>query len=237
LHQQCEGGQRHYPFGKSIVESKKTLLETDSHLNESNIFQFPISSRTNEANDAGIPLCLSRPKDASVELYTFNSLSSTVAKELLLLQYGRSSEVSDNSSVRIGGEIFDIASLHLSVDNSTNTFVVRLFTDAGATQVEIPGEKLRSWHPKLGEPMEVDTTGEDDDSNSMITHTSGNAHTSGKGCGSHDHSHEVEKGPRLFPCKIEKKGRYGYSVEFADQATIIYSMFSLARAAGGVPHK
>ena len=32
-------------------------------------------------------------------------------------------------------------------------------------------------------------------------------------------------------------GRYGYSVTWADQATIIYSMYSLARAAGGVPHQ
>ncbi len=208
------------------MESKKLLQDADSHLGESNIFQFPISSRTNEANDVGVPLCLSRPGEASVELDTFNSLASTVAKELILLQHGRSSEVSDNSSVRIAGEIFDVASLHLSVDNATNTFLVRLFSDAGATQVEIPGEKLRSWHPKLGEPMEFDGGEGEKDSNSMVTRTSG------KGCGSHSHSTT----PRLFPCKIEKKGRYGYSVEWADQATIIYSMYSLAKAAGGMPN-
>jgi hypothetical protein len=211
------------------------LGDADSHLNESSIFQFPISSKTNEANDEGVPLSLSRPKDASVELDTFHQLSSTIARELLLLQHGRSSEVSDNSSVRIGGEIFDVASLHLSVDNTAKTFSVRLFSDGGATQVSIQGEILRSWHPKLGEPMEVETTDEEDKRDGMITRTSGT------GCSSHDHSHdhshEIKSGPILFPCKIEKKGRYGYSVEWGDQATIIYSMYSIARAAGGVPHK
>ena len=68
----------------------------------------------------------------------------------------------------------------------------------------------------------------------------------GVGCGSghyHSHSHShapslkdfTSKKKGLFPCKIEKKGRYGYSVEWADGVTIIYSMFSLAKAAGGIP--
>jgi len=205
------------------------LKEIGSNLNESNIFQFPISSRINEANDEGTPLCLSRPAEASIELDIFGQLSSTIARELLLLQHGRSSELADDSSIRIGGDTFDIASLQLSVDNSKDMFVVRFFSESGATQVEIPGEKLRSWHPKLGEPMEVETNEED----GMVTHTSG------KGCGSHSHSHNHGGGvsPKLFPCKIEKKGRYGYSVEWADQATIIYSMYSLAKAAGGVAQK
>lgn len=206
------------------------LREADSRLSDSNIFQFPISIKTNEANDNGQPLCLTRPQDASIELDLFHQLSTTVVKELLLLEHGRSSDVSDESSVRIGGEVFDVASLQLTVDNNSKSFVVRMFSDSGATQVQIPGNKLRTWHPKLGEAMEVDGNESADDS--MITHTSG------KGCGSHSHDHDHGKEmPRLFPCKIEKKGRYGYSVEWADRGTIIYSMYSLARAGGGVPHK
>lgn len=213
------------------MESANLLRQTDSDLSESKIFQFPISNRTNEANDNGIPLCLSRPEDAKVELDAFHNLACEVSKELLLLQHGRSSDISDNSSVRLGGESFDVASLHLSVDNSKQSFVVRLFSDAGATEVGISGAKLREWHPKLGEAMELESLEEESDpSNDMVTHTSGT------GCGSHAHSHGVTA-PKLFPCRIEKKGRYGYSVEWADQATIIYSMYSLARAAGGVPEK
>jgi len=210
------------------------LREADSSLCDSNIFQFPISIKTNEANDSGQPLCLTRPQDATIELDLFHQLSTTVAKELLLLEHGRSSDVTDESSVRIGGEVFDVASLQLTVDNNSKSFLVRMFSDSGATQVQIPGNKLRTWHPKLGEAMEV----EDNESESESAGDSMVTRTSGKGCGSHSHDHDHGKEmPRLFPCKIEKKGRYGYSVEWADQAAIIYSMYSLARAAGGVPHK
>ena len=205
------------------------LKEADSTLTDSKIFEFPISGKTNDANEEGIPLCLSRPVDAEVELNQFQNLASEIAKDLLLLQHGKSSETSDESAVRIGGQVFDVASLQLSVDNESKDFVARFFCDSGATEVRIPGDKLRTWHPKLGEPMEMDSD-EDDTSDGMVTHTSGG------GCGSHNHSHSHSM-PRLFPCTIEKKGRYGYSVTWADQATIIYSMYSLARAAGGVPHQ
>ena len=206
------------------------LKEAGSNLSDSNIFQFPISIKTNEANDNGQPLCLTRPQDAAVELDLFHQLSTSVVNELLLLEHGRSSDISDESSVRIGGNVFDVASLQLTVDNSSKSFLVRMFSDSGATEVQISGNKLRTWHPKLGEAMEA----EEDESakDSMVTKTSG------KGCGSHNHDHDHGKEmPRLFPCTIEKKGRYGFAVEWTDRGTIIYSMYSLARAAGGVPQK
>ena len=52
------------------------------------------------------------------------------------------------------------------------------------------------------------------------------------GCKSRRMSSSQNLSPRLFPCKINRKGRYGYSVEWRDGATIIYSMISLAKAAG-----
>lgn len=222
----CEGGSRHYPFGKSIQEKTEFLKGSD----KTPIFQFPISSLMNEANDDGCPLCLSRPEKAAVELNRFHELASTVAKELLLLEYGSSDETSEESSVQIDGRRFDVNSLHLSVDNKLNRFIVRLFSDSGATQVVIPGEKLRLWHPKLGVPMDDVSGGGSDNTkegkSSMVTHTSSN------GCASHSHDQGGQT-HRLFPCKLEKKGRYGYAVEWADHSTIIYSMYSLARAAGG----
>jgi len=35
--------------------------------------------------------------------------------------------------------------------------------------------------------------------------------------------------------KISKKGKYGYEVEWADDATIIYSLLAIAKAVGGKP--
>ena len=49
-----------------------------------------------------------------------------------------------------------------------------------------------------------------------------------QGCSSGNH--KFKSG--LFPCRVEKKGRYGYSVEWADGTTVIYSMSSLAASVG-----
>lgn len=37
---------------------------------------------------------------------------------------------------------------------------------------------------------------------------------------------------KFIPTKLDKKGHYGYEIEFSDGATIIYSMLSVAIAAG-----
>lgn len=223
----CEGGTRHFPFGKSIKDSIGGLDQTSSNLKESNIFQFPISARLNEANDEGIPLCLSRPQEAAKELDIFRDLSISVSNELLRAQHGKSNSVTDDVSIRIENHVFDVANLHLSSDNANESFLIRFFSDSGATEVRISGEKLRYWHPKLGEPLDIESK----DEKVVVV-------TSHSGCGSHDHPRSDQKRKsRLFPCKIEKKGRYGYQIEWADQATIIYSMYSLAKAAGGTSVK
>jgi hypothetical protein len=90
----------------------------------------------------------------------------------------------------------------------------------------IPGDKLRSWHPKLGEPLPI-LNHEHDEDKVIVTHTSGK-----QGCGSHGNAQDTPT-PKLFPCRLEKKGKYGYSVEWADRSTIIYSMYSLGKAAAG----
>lgn len=223
----CQGGSRHYPFGKSIVDKTDLVQNSENSLDESNIFQLPISSRMNEANDDGSPLCLSRPEEASVELDVFHKLSSTIAKDLLLLDHGQTDEETDEKiMIEIDGKKFHVSSLHLSVDNDKQMFIVRLFSDSGATQVLIPGDKLRSWHPKLGEALPI-LNHEHDEDKVIVTQTSGK-----QGRGSHGNAQHPPT-PKLFPCKLEKKGKYGYSVEWADRSTIIYSMYSLGKAAAG----
>lgn len=125
--------------------------------------------------------------------------------------------------IRIDNKIFDVATLHLSSDVETESFVFRYFSDSGATEVRVSGDKLRNWHPKLGEPVIV----ENDDEIVLVE-------SSKSSCGvSHHHAGNLQRKSKLFPCKIEKKGRYGYQIEWADGATIIYSMHSLAKASGG----
>lgn len=222
----CEGGIRHYPFGKGILDLS---TEETMDFKSLNIFQLPISALTNDANDSGLPLCVSRPKESSAELTVFEQLTEAISIELLLLQHGRSGAEGSRLgspctvSFKESTEEFDVATVHMSVDNAHETFTVRLFSDTGATQVTIRADELRYRHPKTGEKMTVDNfhqegTEQTQSSDGMVQH----------------HKHGDSGSPRLFPATVDKKGRYGYAVEWADGATIIYSLLSIARAAGGV---
>ena len=37
----------------------------------------------------------------------------------------------------------------------------------------------------------------------------------------------------LIPARVTRKGNYGYEVEWADGAKVIYSLLAIAKAAGG----
>ena len=91
-------------------------------------------------------------------------------------------------------------------------FVARFFSEQGALELSIAGPDLRSRDPKTGTIVVNASVGT---TKPMVEH-----HVSP---------------PRLFPAKVERKGRYGYAVEYADGATIIYSLFAIAKAAGGIP--
>eukprot|EP00521_Asterionellopsis_glacialis_P009171 CAMPEP_0195286222 /NCGR_PEP_ID=MMETSP0707-20130614/3757_1 /TAXON_ID=33640 /ORGANISM="Asterionellopsis glacialis, Strain CCMP134" /LENGTH=527 /DNA_ID=CAMNT_0040345829 /DNA_START=39 /DNA_END=1618 /DNA_ORIENTATION=- len=218
----CEGGGRHYPFGRGIQDLSK--LEND-HLDfkSSNVFQLPISVRTNEANDSGAPICLARPDDAKEELLVFEQLANAVSKELLLIQNGVSSEhiggLGSPHTVTFHGEAeeFDVATTHMSVDSEKEAFIVRLFSEKGATQVSVLGEDLRFRHPKTGEKM-------DQQSNKQDSKTTEGVSLAESMVDHHKHDSQSTQLPTLFPVKVDKKGRYGYSIEWADGATIIYSM-------------
>jgi len=54
-------------------------------------------------------------------------------------------------------------------------------------------------------------------------------------CESGHFPYNSEEKDNLFPAKISKKGKYGYEVEWADGAKIIYSLLAIAKAAGGKP--
>lgn len=282
---ECEGGGRHYPFGKGI--DLRSLFPAETMENNDVILppviQMPISEFANGANDEGIPMTLSRSPDAQTEVDVFDNLADEVSKELLLQQYAALSErvavaagnndnnnsssgnnrnntVGSSSSkspkITIRGEEWEISSLRLTADTSKESFVVRLFSDSGAMEATIFGEDLRFTHPRTGLPMEDATAA------SVIVKRGGG----GGGCGSssggpsgHDHSHDhaaaADAGNgivqqhqaggaastssvkprklarRLFPVTVEKRGNYGYAVEWADGATIIYTMTSIAHAA------
>lgn len=202
----CDGGGKHYPFGKTALEEGTNT-----------VFRLPISTLTNESNDNGVPLVLARPSDATEELSVIEGLATAVSRELLTAQHGLGSGTDTREgspqthkvtfpNMKTDDE-FDIASTHVTI--SEDGFLVRFYSDKGAMQITIPAALLRASHPKTGE--KIDAADEDG---------------------------MVKKYPsiaQLTPAQLEAKGRYGYSVEWKDGATIIYSMLSIAKAAGGVP--
>jgi hypothetical protein len=218
---QCEGGTKHYPFGRGM--SDPSAVEGGNHgAHSGKVVQLPISTTTNDANDAGEPICLMRSEAAHVELSAFSTLAKNVSKELLKLQYGRS----DNPEVVTFGtdsQTYDVSTIQLSLDKKVagDGLMIRLFSDSGATQERIVGAELRSRDPKTGDKLESSPFKDEVESSNkdpMVTESRAAA----------------KKSPSLTPKKVDKKGRYGYAVHWDDGAIIIYSVLSIARAAGGV---
>ncbi|KAL7466185.1 hypothetical protein ACHAXS_006475 [Conticribra weissflogii] len=249
----CEGGGRHYPFGKARSFTDEHSIETSEssedqffELNRSHVFQLPISLAMNESNDSGTPLCCDRPSTARVEIETFTNLAKAVSADLLLLQHGleplsmkgkASTGRSNVLTVTIdeaGDSEFDVPFTQLTVDNSHKNFTIRLFSNEGGFQKVISGVDLRSRDPKTGErdhSVDAESFGGalsrgcgGSSSSLMVEH-----HTAG------DNSNPKKNKDYMFPAKVSKKGNYGYEVEWADGAVIIYSLKSIAKAAGGKP--
>jgi hypothetical protein len=185
--------------------------------------QLPISIATNDANDGGIPLTIKRPKDGATELAAFRDLAAIVSRELLQLQYGSSAEGLEMVTFGVDQGQFEIATVTLSLDKTKGDekFTVRLFSDSNAVQLPVSPAQLRSRDPKNGDRMpDSPFLDQREDASSqqepVVTVTK-----TGK------------RSPSVIPTKVERRGRYGFAVEWADGATIIYSMRSLAKAAGG----
>lgn len=219
--QQDEDGRRSYPFGNGLGgDSRRELVEGVS------LVQLPISTAINEANDSGLPLTLNRPKDATTELAAFRDLASIVSRELLQLQYGSSTEGQELVAFEAYQDVFDVATVTLSLDKTKGQekLTVRLFSDSNAIQLPVAPSRLRSRNPKTGDVMPDSPFLDSDDENfpsrpdPVVTVTKAATR---------------KRSPSILPTKVERRGRYGFAVEWADGATIIYSMRSIARTAGG----
>jgi len=230
----CPGGSRHRPFGPGLLGKNEgggkgaddtddggaasSLFGPDGPIDPTDVIQLPISSLANDAAESGVPLALSRPPEAEEELRAFGDLASAVSERLLRLQYLRSriddaGEDSWTVTFGDGSELFRPDDLRLSSDDPGKRLVLRAFTELGATEMHIDGEDLRRTDPETGERLQEEEV----------------PPTPGGGGGMVQHFRSL----RLFPARVEKSGRYGYAVEWADGASVIYSLKSLALAAGG----
>ena len=270
----CEGGGRHYPFGKARAltaslgdddDERNTIPEDDEEESllpnhfmpkSSHIFHLPISESVSGSNESGIPFCCAEPKSKSEEeRTTFFKLAEAVSADLLLLQHnmlplsmqGQQGNTSNSMVVKIdeaADSEFDVPFTQLDIDNSHKRFTVRLFCNEGGYQKIITGKDLRSRNPKTGEIDVELSSSSSGEGNKVRQQGCGGGKNSRSGSSDasimvHHHSSHCDDGPdeedTLFPARISKKGKYGYEVEWADGAAIIYSLLAIAKAAGGKP--
>jgi hypothetical protein len=255
----CDGGGRHYPFGKSkddIIEGGNKGGSMSSLPGPSRVFRLPISPEVHNSNETGAPLCcddggLESSMDTTATaddddgvVGIFSKLAEAISTDLLLLQHGMTPSTSvvgggtTTSTVTIdeaGNSIYDVPFTRLSVDNTHKKFTVRLFSDGGGYQKVISGLDLRNRDPKSGEEVEGSLEA---------------PAIQAAGCGGSqtalssqvrrvvvESSTATAKKEGLFPARVTRKGNYGYEVEWADGAKIIYSLLAIAKAAGGKPLK
>lgn len=152
---------------------------------------------------------MSRPTSASVELNAFADLAQILCEQLLIFQYG-GGEGGVLVAFAAVDEVFDIETVHLSLDKAGDSFSIRLISESGAIQKRFRADELRSRDPQSGALVDG---------------------------GHHEVEISSQAGKRkaanLKPTRAEKKGRYGYAVHWADGATIIYSNRCIVMAAGG----
>lgn len=226
-----DNGKKHFPFGKGFSANEQLENATVSCAGANvSLVQLPISVALNDANDDGIPLTMSRPEDATKELAAYELLTNIVSKELLRVQYGAgfidglSEYVTFNTHP---DKSFDVSNVTLSLDRArgNEAMTVRIFSESDAIQWHIAPSQLRSRDPKTGDsipnsPFMNDEISKDQslDSDPIVTETK---------------VVKKKRSPSVIPTKVERRGRYGFAVEWGDGATIIYSMRSIARAVGG----
>lgn len=186
-------------------------------IDPNDVCQLPISQIANDANDAGLPLCIARPKEASTELRAFEKLAKIVSRELLQLPY----RVKGNDSYvtfEDGAENFDLSSIQLSKDK--DALLVRAFSEGGALQKRLNPENLRNRDPRTGDVLAGVDKESGEKADDMVT--------------AYKASDSGNLSSNISPDRVEKKAKVGYEVTWSDGAKFIYSHRAIAKAAGGM---
>jgi len=228
--------EKYYMFGK---KASNQLME------DAPVYSLPLSAALNECNEDGTPLMLKRPANkVTSEIETFEELGERVSSELLCLQYGKDKE-EYTVTFASEDETFDLSTLVLQFqksmgkdDNSSSSLTARFVSYSKAIKRKFLPASLRTVDPKTGDVLKdspfleyVETAPDGASDNKggidpVITRT-------GAGGEARATTSTNKRPPSILPVTVERRGRYGFAVEWGDGATIIYSMKAIARAAGG----
>lgn len=219
--------RKHSVFGSDRV----------STLDAQNTVQLSLSPDINECNECKEPLVLKRPERATADLDAFHELGLRVSEELLKVHYG---VVHEEYSVHFASDTteeqsFELSTLILKIDksNSPANFFVRFISNAHALQRSLQPARLRSLDPKTGETIEnspfLDYVDDSLFSEESVAHSERH---DGPEITRTSNRPSSRNPPSILPVTVERRGRYGFAVEWGDGATIIYSLRSIAIATG-----
>lgn len=221
---ECEGGGKRYPFGRGFSELASGMADS-ANLDPENICRLPISELANDANESGVPICLSRPDGAEKEIEAFGKLAHIVSRELFRLPYRSQA---GGGTVVVDGQRFDLFSIQLSEEKGS--LVVRFFSDGGALQKKILPQDLRTRDPKTGIVLDVQATEPDQTSTKKERDGMVSMHKAKVA----KRSSSSNNPPQIIPERVEKKARVGFEVTWSDGARFIYSRRAIALATGGM---
>eukprot|EP00985_Skeletonema_marinoi_P018395 scaffold10263_cov143-Skeletonema_marinoi.AAC.2 len=210
------GGGRHYPFGKA---------------------------RTLAAGDDGDDGSNETTSDAPMQHHHFMPQSSHVFHLPISETVSDSNESGKpfccdepNGNSEVFSKLADAVSADLLLLQHNMMPASMQGHQGSGYQKIIGGDDLRSRNPKTGEVEENSSSNSGEGDGKTVEHgCGGGSHSSDRGSSQPSITVHHDKKDNLFPAKLSKKGKYGYEVEWADGATIIYSLLAIAKAAGGKP--
>jgi len=223
---ECESGGKHYPFGRGFAVEGNAINESlgNDAFKPENICQFPVSEIANVANEEGVPICLSRPQEAKVELEAFEKLAKIVSRELFQLPHR---EPSSEGSVSLDGENFDLSTINVSQQGES--LLVRFFSENGAIQKRVPSQNLRRLDPMTGDVIDETLSPVNDDEGDQSKTNDKDVVVSVHKGSSTACNHAAE----IVPERVQEKGRVGFEVTWSDGSRFIYKRSVIAVAAGG----
>ncbi|KAL3790339.1 hypothetical protein ACHAW5_000496 [Stephanodiscus triporus] len=239
----CEGGGKHYPFGKSrdwddkggSPPSSAAAVAASHYLpGLTCVFRLPISSNVHESNESGTPLCCNGAPGGLYDSTTdvFKDLADAILTDLLILRHRGNPSSTDRATTT--------SVVTIDEAGGSNSLMCR-----GWCQNIVAGINLRCRDPRTGEEEEEagGPTPDYDRARGGTNDAGGRRMRRWRRLGRIIVHGPASCLPRrrtkrgceedgMFPTRVTRKGNYGYEVKWGNGTKIIYSLLAIAKGSG-----
>ncbi|GMH62020.1 hypothetical protein TL16_g03392 [Triparma laevis f. inornata] len=142
--------EKHYLLGTPISHEEMSLES------EADLVRIPMSEAVSKANDDGVPVAL---LGTAEEASAYEELAAILTRRLFDRDICPSSQPSDPSESELEAspstvDSIDVNNVSLTYDHNRKSFVIRIFSEDGASESLADPEALRTVNPKTGELLE-----------------------------------------------------------------------------------